>query len=571
MAGNNSLQVLRGSSGSLSNINLLSGQPLYDKTDQVLYIGNGSGSLPDSKLYVHGVKNTAVTIGDDTATAYTVNLNPGSTIKFNKLYLPSSSNGTSYTTGSSGKVLKTNGTTVYWGTDNNTTYSIADFDTSGLIKPAYSSTGAVTLTTSAATNAETPTINARTTTEGRYYATEIDKNGRLYVNVPWVNYYQNRDYSSGLKIATGVGINNLYVPTATNQQQGATIVWRTTDCTSYTNDTSAITPAAVKKAVGKFVQISPSLTSGTKIATITLPDETNQGTSNKTIDLYCQTNTHHTAYNYIGAANTAANAATTNGNTYLKLYENGNKRSQFKINGTGITTVSSDANGNITINSPDTNTHYITKLYATTSSGTANASTANGNTYLRLFDDTTARSSIKITGTGASSVSSDANGVITISSTNSAHAHTAGTGLTISGAGGTSGTVTYSANLKNTISLGTIGTTSKLYAIGVDSNGQLCVNVPWTDDDTKVTQAATADTSSSSYALTYSNSTSTSAVTSSVRRSAKLKYTPSTGTLVVGTSGTADSGNVTVYGAVTINSAKITYTSSDRSINFLFL
>lgn len=33
MAGNNSLQVLRGSSGSLSSVNLLSGQPLYDKTD----------------------------------------------------------------------------------------------------------------------------------------------------------------------------------------------------------------------------------------------------------------------------------------------------------------------------------------------------------------------------------------------------------------------------------------------------------------------------------------------------------------------------------------------------------
>lgn len=62
-------------------------------------------------------------------------------------------------------------------------------------------------------------------------------------------------------------------------------------------------------------------------------------------------NTHYTAYNYVGAADSASNAETTNGSTYLKLYENGSKRSQFKITGSGATTVSSDANGNITISS----------------------------------------------------------------------------------------------------------------------------------------------------------------------------------------------------------------------------
>lgn len=62
-------------------------------------------------------------------------------------------------------------------------------------------------------------------------------------------------------------------------------------------------------------------------------------------------NTHYTAYNYVGAADSASNAATTNGSTYLKLYENGSKRSQFKITGSGATTVSSDSNGNITISS----------------------------------------------------------------------------------------------------------------------------------------------------------------------------------------------------------------------------
>ena len=65
----------------------------------------------------------------------------------------------------------------------------------------------------------------------------------------------------------------------------------------------------------------------------------------------------------------------------------------------------------------DTNTHYTTKMYATSSTGTINASTVNGDTYLRLFDDSTARSSIKIVGEGATQVYSLADGTIKIKST----------------------------------------------------------------------------------------------------------------------------------------------------------
>ena len=66
------------------------------------------------------------------------------------------------------------------------------------------------------------------------------------------------------------------------------------------------------------------------------------------------------------------------------------------------------------------NTHYTTYLYATTETGTSNTtSVTNGNLYLRLFDDTTARSSIKIYGSGAVSVTTDANGAIKINATNS--------------------------------------------------------------------------------------------------------------------------------------------------------
>lgn len=121
--------------------------------------------------------------------------------------------------------------------------------------------------------------------------------------------------------------------------------------------------------------------------------------------------------------------------------------------------------------------------------------------------------------------------------TNTAHTHTAGTGLTVSGSGGTSGTTTYSANLNSTTSLGTIGTTSKLYAVGVDANGQLCVNVPWTDNntDTKVTQAAdTTATTTLPVLLGYTSGTT--ATTQTVKKnSAQLNFTPGAtyGTLTV--------------------------------------
>ena len=63
------------------------------------------------------------------------------------------------------------------------------------------------------------------------------------------------------------------------------------------------------------------------------------------------TDTHLTTGLYVGKANEKSNSATTNGNTYLKLFDNDTKRAQHLINGTGLTTVASDASGTITINS----------------------------------------------------------------------------------------------------------------------------------------------------------------------------------------------------------------------------
>lgn len=64
--------------------------------------------------------------------------------------------------------------------------------------------------------------------------------------------------------------------------------------------------------------------------------------------------THWTSNLYVGTTNTASNAAVAT-SPYLKLYENGTRRSEFRLIGAGGTVVKSDANGNITITSTHAN------------------------------------------------------------------------------------------------------------------------------------------------------------------------------------------------------------------------
>lgn len=78
----------------------------------------------------------------------------------------------------------------------------------------------------------------------------------------------------------------------------------------------------------------------------------------------------------------------------------------------------------------DTDTHWTSHLYAGASNGTANAATTNGNTYLILCDNTTARDRRKIAGSGATTVTSDASGNITISSTNTTYSNFVKSGST---------------------------------------------------------------------------------------------------------------------------------------------
>ena len=82
------------------------------------------------------------------------------------------------------------------------------------------------------------------------------------------------------------------------------------------------------------------------------------------------TNTHYTTHLYTGDG-TAANKATTNGNTKLALFDDSTSRNVITIKGTGTTTVTSDANGVITISSADSKVGTVTTVTAGTGLNTS--------------------------------------------------------------------------------------------------------------------------------------------------------------------------------------------------------
>lgn len=89
---------------------------------------------------------------------------------------------------------------------------------------------------------------------------------------------------------------------------------------------------------------------------------------------------------------------------------------------------------------------------------------------------------------------------VTNTDTNTSHSHSAGVGLTGSGSAGTGGgTYTYKAALVNetkssNASSYAAGGTSKFYAVQLDKDGKLAVNVPWSDTNTHAVSSVNGKT-----------------------------------------------------------------------------
>lgn len=135
--------------------------------------------------------------------------------------------------------------------------------------------------------------------------------------------------------------------------------------------------------------------------------------------------------------------------------------------------------------------NYVNNLSGTANSGVVTNITKFGNT-LTVTSSNLSGTQTASSGKYISGITQDKTGKITSISedtlpSNTAHSHTAGTGLSISGSGGVSGTTTYSLKVASSSEIGGVkpGVTSgKTYGVDVSDDGAMTVSVPWTDNDT---------------------------------------------------------------------------------------
>lgn len=117
---------------------------------------------------------------------------------------------------------------------------------------------------------------------------------------------------------------------------------------------------------------------------------------------------------------------------------------QKQTSGTEVGTITINGTGTKLYAPTNTDTHYTTGLkVGASATATANAAASNGSVYLNVLDNTTVRDSHKIVGSGATTVTADANGVITISSTdnNTVYTHPTSSGNKHIPSGGSSGQI----------------------------------------------------------------------------------------------------------------------------------
>lgn len=97
--------------------------------------------------------------------------------------------------------------TIYDATALHSEYTLpeAKHNVLGGVMPLYYNKMAVTGVT-ASSGDKTVAVNGITTIAGKYYAVEVDTNGRLYVNVPWTDDNTNYAYTLGGNLAEPSGI-----------------------------------------------------------------------------------------------------------------------------------------------------------------------------------------------------------------------------------------------------------------------------------------------------------------------------------------------------------------------------
>ncbi len=196
-------------------------------------------------------------------------------------------------------------------------------------------------------------------------------------------------------------------------------------------------------------------------------------------------------FQYEVVASLPTASASTMGKIYLVAHSHSSDDGYDEYitleNGTTTKTYSWEKIGNTDIDL----SNYVNNLSGTANSGVVTNITKSGNT-LTVTSSNLSGVQTASSGKYISGITQDKTGKITSISegtlpSNTAHSHTAGAGLSISGSGGVSGTTTYSLKVASSSEIGGVkpGTTSgKTYGVDVADDGAMTVSVPWTDNDT---------------------------------------------------------------------------------------
>ncbi len=197
-------------------------------------------------------------------------------------------------------------------------------------------------------------------------------------------------------------------------------------------------------------------------------------------------------------ASTAKAHADAHGSAYSSgLYKITTNYAGHVTNATAV--AKSDITG---LGIPSADTHYTAKLVTSVGNSfpTPNVQTTNGTTFLNLIENGEVKSSHQIKGAGGTIVEADANGVITITSTdtNTDTKYSAGTGLTLSGTTfnlAASGVVEGSYGPSENV-YGANGVKISVPQIFVDAYGRVkaVVNRTYTSVNTGTTYSAISDT-----------------------------------------------------------------------------
>lgn len=325
-------------------------------------------------------------------------------------------------------------------------------------------------------------------------------------------------------IKSSSGDGQIYVCTVGTSSTVPTFV-KYGDATVYTHPTVNVdkgTSTASPEHGGSFTVID-SITTNTQGHVTAI--------NTKTVTLPADSNTHYTTHLYAGSG-TAANAATTNGNTKLTICDDTTVRNTVTVKGSGKASVTSDASGVITINAaagtyeetPGSGSktasdgayinavslsadHKLTageKAFITDIASNSSSKIAPTTAAVKSYVDSAIASAIHIKGTigstGAtvtalptSAVVGDAY-VVKTAGEYAGQKCEVGDIIICTTTSTTAPTWTVIQNNLDVATADRLGTikigfsqSGKNYPVALNSSNQAYVNVPWIDTDTKVT------------------------------------------------------------------------------------